>query len=51
MDTMSNFSSQNVIEMKSHTCEEGGHTSEFLFGIYWCTWKTTIYQKSAKVGQ
>ena len=22
-----------------------GHTSEFLFSIYWWTWKTIIYQK------
>ena len=22
-----------------------GHTSEFLFGIYWWTWKTTIHKK------
>ena len=22
-----------------------GHTSEFLFGIYWWTWKTTIHEK------
>ena len=25
-----------------------GHTSEFLFGIYWWTWKTTIYWKLLK---
>ena len=23
-----------------------GHTSEFLFGIYWWPWKTLIYQKN-----
>ena len=28
---------------KSHTCEEGGHISEFLFGIYWWTWKSYNY--------
>ena len=26
-----------------------GHTSEFLFGIYWWTWKTTIPKKTVKV--
>ena len=25
--------------------KEVGHTSEFLFGIYWGTWKTIIYKK------
>ena len=28
---------------KSHTCEKVGHTSEFLFNIYWWTLETTIY--------
>ena len=36
---------------KSHTCEEGGHTSKFLFSIYWWTWKTTIYKKTIEAGQ
>ena len=29
--------------------EEGGHTSELPFGIYWWIWKTFI--KSVEVGQ
>ena len=32
---------------KSHTCEEGGHTSEFPFGIYWWTLKNSKNQKIA----
>ena len=27
----------------THMWRKWGHTSEFLFGIYWWTWKTTIY--------
>ena len=27
-----------------------GHTSEFLFGIYWWTWKTTIHKKNCWSG-
>ena len=28
---------------KNHTHKKKvGHTSEFLFGIYWWTWKTTL---------
>ena len=31
---------------KNHThVKKVGHTSEFLLGIYWWTWKTTIYWK------
>ena len=51
------FSDYKVIESSSkkittpdfrkiHTdVEQVGHTSEFLFGIYWWTWKTNIYLK------
>ena len=44
---------------KSHTCEEGweagggevgGDTPEFLFGIYWWTWKATISLKNCQSG-
>ena len=32
-----------IIYRKNHThVKNVGHTSEFLFGIYWLTWKTTI---------
>ena len=42
---------QTVIEVslyvkKSNLVKKVGHTSEFLFGIYWFTWKTTIYLKN-----
>ena len=31
-------------KMKNHThVNKVGHTSEFLFGIYWWIWKTNIY--------
>ena len=33
--------------IKNHThVKKVGHTSEFLFGIYWWTWKTTIYLRN-----
>ena len=32
---------------KNHThVKIAGHTSEFMFDIYWWTWKTTIYWKN-----
>ena len=34
---------------KSHTCEEGGHTSEFPFGIYWWTLKNPKNQTFEKM--
>ena len=32
-------------------CEEGEQTPEFLFGIYWWTWKITILKKTIEVGK
>ena len=31
----SNWAKSHSLTKKSHTCEEGGHTSEFPFEIYW----------------
>ena len=34
----------NFQELKNHThVKKVGHNSEFLFGIYWWTWKTNNY--------
>ena len=35
-----------TVHKKSHTCEEGGHTSEFLFATYWWSRKTNSYKKN-----
>ena len=33
-----------TINLKNHThMKKVGHTSEFIFDIYWCTWKTNNY--------
>ena len=33
-----------IEQLKNHThVKKVGHTSEFLFGIYWWTWKTNNY--------
>ena len=42
---LSNFLNFNT-KQKNHTHEKKvGHTSEFLFGIYWWSWKTIICLK------
>ena len=39
-----NPKNQNFEKWKNHThVKKVGHTPEFLFGIYWWTWKTTFY--------
>ena len=35
-------SNKKSYDKKSHTCQEGGSTSEFLFGIYWWASKTNF---------
>ena len=40
------------MDIKSHThAKKVGYTSEFLFGIYWWTWKELFIKKTAEVGQ
>ena len=37
--------------LKNHThAKKVGHTSEFLFGIYWSIWKTNNYLKNSWSG-
>ena len=48
------FRKKRKLKTKNHThVKNVGPYSEFLFGIYWWTWKTTIYLKNhthVKVG-
>ena len=39
---------QLLINSKNHTHVKVGHISEFLFGIYWWTWKTNICRPKKK---
>ena len=40
---------KDKLEVKNHTnVKKVGHTSEFLFGIYWWTWKTNCWSGPIK---
>ena len=40
------------LQTKNNThVKKVGHISEFLFDVYWWTWKIFIYQKTVEVGQ
>ena len=42
--TQSAYQWKIFAKLKNHThVKKVAHTSEFLFGIWWWTWKTTIY--------
>ena len=45
------FFKSTYLSKKSHICKEGGHTSQFLFGIYWWTWKKNCWSGSIKNGR